>query len=355
MKILFLLFLNSALVCVLPAAEVKTRDAAVRNDRATVGSGSRWIYNDYERGFAEAKSTGKPLLVVLRCVPCQACAGIDAAVLLEESDLAPVLDQFVLVRVVDANSLDLQLFQVDYDLSFSALFFNGDGTVYGRYGSWRHQKDPQDKTTAGLKRAIEGALAIHRGYPGNKASLAGKQGGPMPFKTPVEIPSLAAKYKPALDWDGQLAQSCVHCHQISEALRENVRGQNKALPDELIYGWPAPETVGLTFGADQPAKVEAAASDSAAATAGFRAGDELISLAGQPLISTADVSWALHRAPAPAKLTAVVNRNGTRKQLDLALSSDWRKKTDLSRRVASMVSGEDSILRHWYGSTKIEP
>ena len=23
-----------------------------------------------------------------------------------------------------------------YDLSFSTLFFNGDGTIYGRYGSW---------------------------------------------------------------------------------------------------------------------------------------------------------------------------------------------------------------------------
>jgi hypothetical protein len=49
-------------------AEVKTRDAAVRDDRAAVGSGWRWIYNDYQRGVAEAKRTGKPLLVVLCCV-----------------------------------------------------------------------------------------------------------------------------------------------------------------------------------------------------------------------------------------------------------------------------------------------
>jgi len=175
------------------------------------------------------------LLVVLRCVPCQACAGIDAAVLLEEKDLAPLLNQFVLVRVIDANTLDLELFQFDYDLSFSALFFNGDGTVYGRYGSWRHQKDPQDKTTAGFRRAIEGALALHTGYATNKTALAGKQGLPSRFKTPVEIPTLAAKYKPALDWDGQLAQSCVHCHQVGEALRETFRAKQQPMPDNLIY------------------------------------------------------------------------------------------------------------------------
>ena len=28
-----------------------------------------WIYNDLQAGLAEARKTGKPLLVVIRCVP----------------------------------------------------------------------------------------------------------------------------------------------------------------------------------------------------------------------------------------------------------------------------------------------
>jgi hypothetical protein len=28
-----------------------------------------WVYDDLEAGYAEAKKTDKPLLVVLRCVP----------------------------------------------------------------------------------------------------------------------------------------------------------------------------------------------------------------------------------------------------------------------------------------------
>nr|MDQ3624355.1 thioredoxin family protein [Verrucomicrobiota bacterium] len=130
------------------AETVKDREGAVRKDRAAMENDARWIYNDFQRGFAEAKRTGKPLLVVLRCVPCLACAGIDAQVLLQETDLAPVLDQFVCVRVINANALDLSLFQFDYDLSFSTMFFNGDGTVYGRYGSWTHQKNARDETIA---------------------------------------------------------------------------------------------------------------------------------------------------------------------------------------------------------------
>ena len=57
---------------------VKDREGAVRKDRAAMEYDARWIYNDFRAGMAKAQQTGKPLLVVLRCVPCIACAGIDA-------------------------------------------------------------------------------------------------------------------------------------------------------------------------------------------------------------------------------------------------------------------------------------
>lgn len=47
----------------------ENRDTKVLNDRTDVLSGGRWIYNDFPKGVAEAELTGKPLLVVLRCIP----------------------------------------------------------------------------------------------------------------------------------------------------------------------------------------------------------------------------------------------------------------------------------------------
>jgi hypothetical protein len=318
------------------AQAVKDREGAVRQDRAAMEKDARWLYNDFQRGFAEAKRTGKPLLVVLRCVPCLSCAGIDAQVLKQaELDLAPLLDQFVCVRVINANALELALFQFDYDLSFSTMFFNGDGTVYGRYGSWTHQRDSQNTTISGYQRAIEAALAIHRGYPANKATLAAKQGGPIPFKTPVEIPLLAAKYKTDLDWEGKVAQSCVHCHQIGDAIRTSYREQNKPIPVRWIYPWPPPESIGLTLSPDHIAQVESVAPGSVAAKAGVKPGDEIISLAGQPLISIADVSWALHSAPESGSFMALIKREGAKKSLNLALPADWRAKSDNSRRASA--------------------
>jgi serine protease Do len=139
------------------AEAVKDREGAVRGDRAKMENDARWIYNDIARGFAEAKRTGKPLLVALRCVPCMACMGMDQGIL-SDASLAPLLDQFVCVRVINANTLDLEVFQIDYDLSFSTVFFNGDGTIYGRFGSWQHQKNPEDADLSAFKHSLTATL-----------------------------------------------------------------------------------------------------------------------------------------------------------------------------------------------------
>ncbi len=331
---LILPLLASGLLTTTFAETVKDREGAVRKDKADMQNDSRWIYNDWQKGFTEAKRTGKPLLVVLRCVPCKSCMGLDASVL-TSADLTPLLDQFVCVRLINANAIELAKFQFDYDLSFSTLFFNADGTVYGRYGSWSHQKDPEEKTTLGYKRSLEAALAIHTAYPVNKAALAGKQGAPIPFATPIEIPNLAGKYKRDLDWEGKVVGSCVHCHQVGDAYRAYFRDQGKPVPANMIYPMPMPETVGVSLEPDQIAKVKSVAPGSLAAKAGVQAGDEFTQLGGQLLLSIADFSWALNRAPDSGPLPAKVKRGKTEVALTLTLPSDWRSKSDISRRVGT--------------------
>lgn len=335
MKISILALATAALLGLESGAEtVKDRKGAVLGDRSAMEKNEEWIYNDWRRGFEAAKETGKPLLVVLRCVPCLACAGIDASVL-SEPELRPILEQFVRVRVINANDLDLSLFQFDYDLSFSTMFFNADGTVYGRYGSWKHQKDAYDKTTAGFKSALESALAVHKGYPGNKSALKGKQGLPMPVKDPLQLPELAGKYKRELDWEGQVVQSCVHCHQVGEAMRATYVQENKKIPQSLVYPMPNPETIGLTLAPEAVARVAAVAPGSIAAKAGLQAGDDLLEVDSQPLVSGADVSWALNRAPDEGTLYAKVRRNGKEEQVRFDMPSGWRTKSDISRRVGT--------------------
>lgn len=335
-RLLHAFLVSSALLAAAPRETVKDREGAVRKDRANMEGDVRWIYNDFEAGLRLAKETGKPLMVVMRCVPCLSCAGIDAQVL-DEKELLPLLEQFVCVRIINANAIDLSLFQFDYDLSFSAIFMNGDRTLYGRFGSWAHQVDPLNKTTAGFRAALSGALDIHRDYPANRSRLAGKQGGPIPFKTPLEIPGLSGRYKAELDWEGKLVQSCVHCHQVGDAIRTAYRDDGNRVPEEWVYPFPKPETIGVTLATDAAARVEAVASGSIAAKAGMEAGDEWMSINGQPLISPADVSWALHRFPESGSIAMEGQRNGAPFTIALYLPKGWRQHADISRRAGTWV------------------
>src|SRR5262249_45255121 len=156
----------------------------VADDRKKIEAEGFWIYNDMGKGFAEARKTGKPMLVILRCIPCVECVKLDDDLVNQDKRVRPLLDKFVCVRIVSTNGLHLSLFQFDYDQSFAAFLLNADGTIYGRYGTRSHRTSwADDVSIDGLARALQGALELHEQYPKNKAELASKK-GPAP-----EVPS----------------------------------------------------------------------------------------------------------------------------------------------------------------------
>lgn len=314
---------------------VKDREGAVRGDKAKMQDSERWIYNDLASGFAKAKETGKPLLVVLRCVPCLACAGIDSAVLLENATLTPLMDRFVMVRLINANALELSQFQFDYDLSFSTMFFNGDGTLYARYGSWDHQFDAQNQATDSFHAALTGALQIHQNYPANRPSLAGKQSPPSQYRTPLDIPAMDEGFQSELDWNGNVLKSCVHCHQIGDALRRTIRDRGDFLPLQLIYPHPAPATIGIELGKEAVNMIATVTPGSPAAAAGLAAGDSIVSFAGQTCVSEADFRWALDQFPDSGSLPIEVQRGDKTATVNLKLDQGWRAANGMTQRVGN--------------------
>jgi len=246
------------------------------------------------------------------------------------------MDKFVCVRLVQANAMDLSLFQFDFDLTFAVFFMNADKTIYGRFGSRSERKDAtKDISMEGFRKALAAALDLHKKYPSNKASLSSKQNQPPRFKVPEEYPSLRGKYKSTLDYEGKVVQSCMHCHQVGEAERTFFRADRKPIPDEVVYPWPMPNVIGLAFDPQEKAKVSGVAQESAAEQAGVKIGDEILTLQWQPILSIADVQWVLHNASQPATLTAEVLRGKKKLKLTLSLANDWRRHSDISWRTSS--------------------
>jgi len=143
-------------------AQQKTRDQKVREDRERVTGQGFWIYNDLNAAFAQARTSGKPILVVLRCIPCVECVKLDDDLVDQDAILKPLLAKFVCVRIVSTNGLDLSLFQFDTDQSFAVFMLNADRTIYGRFGTRSHRTEwIGDVSLKGLAKALEGALELH--------------------------------------------------------------------------------------------------------------------------------------------------------------------------------------------------
>jgi serine protease Do len=292
-----------------------------------------WIYDDWPKAVAEAKVTGKPILAVIRCVPCPPGKALDTAVMQPDKSLGELEKKFVCVRIIQTNPLDLDLFQYDFDMSWSGLFMNADRTIYGRYGS-RDAGGPNSDgllSVAAFQRAAERALALHAGYPANKSQLAAKTGPKSVYATPREIPGLTDR-----PVEATIRQQCIHCHMVKEyAIRAKWEAGKLSADDLFVF--PHPTNLGLTMDLDDGLRVSAVAPKSAAAEAGLAAGDALVSLNGQPLISLADIQWVLNGAPHDGKLAVTVRRSGQVVEKSILLRKGW-KKYDIGWRASS-----------WYG------
>jgi hypothetical protein len=319
------------------AAQQPTREEKVRGDKAKVEAAGFWIYGDLPRGFAEAKKSGKPLVVVLRCLPCEQCVKLDDDLVDTDARLRPLLEEFVRVRVVSANGLDLSLFQFDTDQSFAVFMLNGDGTIYGRYGTRSDQTQwTDDVSIEGLAKALEGALALHRDYPRNQAELAAKIGAKPDFAVPEKYPKLEGKYGSELDYKGNVVRSCIHCHQIGDAQRQFYRDKNGAIPETVLFPYPHPKAIGLILDPKERANVLRVEKGSLAEEAGFRVGDVIAKLGGQPLLSMADVQWVLqHVPPSGGSVKALVKRGDQSSEVTLNLPPGWRQKDDIAWRAST--------------------
>ena len=245
------------------------------------------------------------------------------------------MEKFVCVRIIQANRLDLSLFQFDYDLTFAAMFLNADRTIYGRYGTRSEENLSHDLSLASFRKAMEAVLKLHEEYPRNRKSLRAKRGPASAFRIPEDYPTLKKFYGNVTVRPGKL-NSCLHCHQIHNNYYREYRRKNLPIPDKLLWAYPMPDWLGLEMDLSERATVESVKPGSSAERDGFKAGDEILTLGGQPIVSIADLQWALKHAKGK-RLRAKVLRGGSTRVVTLSLPRNWRRKGDFAWRASTEI------------------
>lgn len=261
------------------------------------------------------------------------------------------MDRFVSVRMIQMNGVDLETFQFDYDMTFAVFFMNADKTIYGRYGSRSDMKEAQREITLeSFAAALEEALKLHKGFPDNKAAYSLKQGDKVRFQRPEDYPLLQSRYTSSLDYNGQVARSCIHCHQVREAERRLVRDRRQPMPDRLLHPYPMPDTIGLKMDPAKRATVNAVAPGSIAARAGFKAGDTIERINQQRIVSVADIQWELEKRTGESQTRYwEVQRNGRLQSLAVRFTAGWRRANPFIWRVTSW-----DLRRMGFGGMKLE-
>lgn len=315
----------------------ETREEKVLGDKLRFEKNGLWFYNDLEKAFETAKKTNQPVLVVLRCIPCEECVKLDDDLMESNPQLQQLLKSFVRVRIVGTNGLDLSLFEFDTDQSFAVFIFNADRTLYGRFGTRSDRIEwAEDVSVEGLGKALEGTLRLHRDYPSNRDILIGKQATKPLFASPEKIPSLVSKFTNKLDYQGNVVKSCIHCHQIGDGMREYYRSEQGKLPDPWLFPFPHPKSIGLILDPKECATVLGIAKGSVAERAGIQIGDRIETLESQSILSFADIQWVLHHVPSEGgTIKAQVRRSEQTTSCEIVLNSGWRTHEDFTWRAST--------------------
>lgn len=239
----------------------------------------------------------------------------------QDEDIARLAEHFVCVRIQAMNGVNIELFRFDYDLTWMAFFMNADETIYARYGGREDDHAESHLNKESLVRVMQAVLTLHR----QRGAAKPGEPGAKPKRTPEDLPVMKEIIP-------RRPHGCIHCHDVKGAQLIQAR-RDKLLRKEMVFQYPPPSTLGMEMDPVDQRLIRRVLANSAAERAGVRAGDVILEVNRQPVLTFGDISYQLSQAGDPGRVPLTVQRNGVElPEITVELPPGWKRSRDPSWR-----------------------
>lgn len=232
----------------------------------------------------------------------------------KDSPRGRLLEQYVCVRIIRMDGVDLGLF--DFDRHNTLYFFalNAEEQIYLRYGGRTAESPTSHLDLESLELALARGLEQHELY----------QAGA--FEPPPRAEPFFPRQIESLREREMNRGRCVECHLIADYLAQDLESVGLLDKTRVMYASPDPGVVGVHF--DVPKGLEVERSEGPAAAAGLEPGDRVVAVEGVPVFTFGDFQYQYDKLQRRAQsLRIAVDRAGNRAEevvdLEVELPQEW--------------------------------
>ena len=248
----------------------------------------------------------------------------DAQVVLspKDSPLGKVLQEYVCVRVVRMDDVDVGLFDHDWNNAIYFFVLNADEQIYMRYGGREAQSPDTYNSLDSMRIALEQGLALHQKHLRGELEKQERPKSLFPREMPLLVERTFAR------------RQCVECHLIGDF--QNIQRERDGVLDKLVHLYRSPDIKTIGIWLDVPKGLVVKEATGAVAAAGMKPGDRIAAWSGVPVWTYGDVLYRYDKVDRRSKsLQITVDREGQSVDLTIDLPPRWWW-TDLRFRQSSV-------------------
>ncbi len=221
------------------------------------------------------------------------------------------MSRYVLVRLVRMDSVDIGLFEHDWNNTLYYYLMNAGEQIYMRYCGRDSAAPDTYLNLASVELALQLGLDLHEKYQRGELARTARPKPAFPRELPLLVERTFAR------------NQCVECHLIGDF--QNLHREKDKTLDKMTHLYRSPDIKTIGIHLDVPKGLVVKEAKDAVAAAGMQAADRIAAVNGTPVFTFADLQHYYDKTDRRLAKTVqfTVDRAGKVEPLTVTLPPRW--------------------------------